>query len=139
MTVRHGCAAALAAFGTAAQARHFRGNDASVRERQTAGDLAEVWIAALHATVASHRHDHAVPASDTEAIAPRLQAIEQTAREMALTMEFGFLRNTERKLLSIGFLANAGTLDANCYDLLASEARLACFVAIAKSDIPARE
>ena len=58
---------------------------------------------------------------------------------MALAMEFGFLRNVERKLLSIGYLAAEGTLDSNCYDLLASEARLACFVAIAKGDIPSRE
>jgi cyclic beta-1,2-glucan synthetase len=38
-------------------------------------------------------------------LAPRLLAIAQAARGMALDMEFGFLRNTERKLLSIGFLA----------------------------------
>src|SRR5205085_8273868 len=31
-----------------------------------------------------------------------------------------------------------GKLDAGCYDLLASEARLASFVAIAKGDIPSR-
>ena len=57
---------------------------------------------------------------------------------MALAMEFGFLRDPERKLLSIGYLAAEGALDANCYDLLASEARLASFVAIAKGDVPAR-
>jgi len=57
---------------------------------------------------------------------------------MALAMEFGFLRNEERKLLSIGYLVAEGTLDTNCYDLLASEARLACFVAIAKGDVSAR-
>ena len=31
-----------------------------------------------------------------------------------------------------------GTLDPSCYDLLASEARLASFIAIAKGDVPAR-
>src|SRR5207302_6772347 len=31
-----------------------------------------------------------------------------------------------------------GALDPSCYDLLASEARLASFVAIAKDDIPPR-
>ncbi len=31
-----------------------------------------------------------------------------------------------------------GSLDPNCYDLLASEARLASFVAIANGDVPAR-
>ena len=44
----------------------------------------------------------------------------------------------DRKLLSIGYLASEGSLDLNCYDLLASEARLASFLAIAKGDIPAR-
>ena len=53
-------------------------------------------------------------------------------------MEFGFLFNTERMLLSIGFVAPQGALDENCYDLLASEARLASYVGIAKGDIPAR-
>ena len=53
-------------------------------------------------------------------------------------MEFGFLLDTQRKLLSIGYRATDGTLDDSCYDLLASEARLASFIAIAKGDIPAR-
>ena len=92
------------------------------------------WVAALHRSVESHRRDLADPAA-----AAQLLAIEKTARDMALAMDFGFLRNTERKLLSIGFLATEGVLDGNCYDLLASEARLACFVAIAKGDVPARE
>jgi cyclic beta-1,2-glucan synthetase len=99
-----------------------------------AADLA-FWVSALHRTVESHTRDQGGPVI----LAPRLLAIEQQARSMALAMEFGFLRNAERKLLSIGFLAQQGTQDDNCYDLLASEARLACFVAIAKGDIPSRE
>ena len=53
-------------------------------------------------------------------------------------MEFGFLLDHDRKLLSIGYLVAEGTLDPSCYDLLASEARLASFMAIAKGDVPAR-
>jgi cyclic beta-1,2-glucan synthetase len=53
-------------------------------------------------------------------------------------MEFGFLLDPDRRLLSIGYRAADGTLDPSCYDLLASEARLASFVAIAKGDVPAR-
>ena len=68
----------------------------------------------------------------------RLAAIEATARAMAEAMQFGFLMDAERRLLSIGYRAVEGNLDSNCYDLLASEARLASFVAIAKSDVPAR-
>ena len=68
----------------------------------------------------------------------RLAALEVTARTMALEMEFGFLLNRERLLLSIGYLVPEGVQDGNCYDLLASEARLASFFAIAKGDVPAR-
>ena len=57
---------------------------------------------------------------------------------MALDMGFGFLLDPERKLLSIGYRVAEGALDPSCYDLLASEARLASFIAIAKGDVPAR-
>ena len=53
-------------------------------------------------------------------------------------MDFQFLLDPDRLLLSIGYQAAEGALDPNCYDLLASEARLASFVAIAKGDAPAR-
>src|SRR6202140_2346976 len=53
-------------------------------------------------------------------------------------MDFGFLFDPERELLSIGCRLADGSLDPNCYDLLGSEARLASFVAIAKGEIPAR-
>ena len=53
-------------------------------------------------------------------------------------MEFGLLFDVERQLLSIGYRVADGTLDPSCYDLLASEARLASFVAIAKGDLPTR-
>ena len=53
-------------------------------------------------------------------------------------MEFAFLLDPDRRLLSIGYLCAEDRLDPNCYDLLASEARLASFVAIAKGDVPAR-
>ena len=68
----------------------------------------------------------------------RLTTLAATARAMAGEMDFGFLLDPERKLLSIGYRVADGTLDPNCYDLLASEARLASFVAIAKGDVPSR-
>jgi cyclic beta-1,2-glucan synthetase len=57
---------------------------------------------------------------------------------MVAAMEFGFLLDPARQLLSIGYQVTESSLDPNCYDLLASEARLASFVAIAKGDVPAR-
>ncbi len=68
----------------------------------------------------------------------RLDALAATARRMAAAMRFDFLFDHERKLLSIGYRVLEGSLDPSCYDLLASEARLASFVAIANGDVPAR-
>ena len=44
------------------------------------------------------------PSTDAPAssLAARLSALERTAKAMALAMEFGFLFNGDRKLLSIG-------------------------------------
>ena len=47
-----------------------------------------------------------------------------------------FLYNKERKLFSIGYHVDDCRLDNSYYDLLASEARIASFVAIAKNDVP---
>ncbi|MBI4515493.1 MAG: hypothetical protein HY699_06735 [Deltaproteobacteria bacterium] len=68
----------------------------------------------------------------------RLAALRALAKEMFNAMEFGFLFDPARQLLSIGLSVVEGTLDSSCYDLLASEARLASFVAIAKGDVPVR-
>jgi cyclic beta-1,2-glucan synthetase len=92
------------------------------------------WAQAVCDSIASHRRDLA-SAYDLTA---RFSAIGRSAREMALAMDFDFLLNKERLLLSVGFVVRDGTLDESCYDLLASEARLASFIAIAKGDLPAR-
>jgi cyclic beta-1,2-glucan synthetase len=73
-----------------------------------------------------------------QALARRLSAIEAITAKMFAAMEFGFLFDPTRQLLAIGYRVAEGSLDPNCYDLLASEARLASFIAIAKGDVPAR-
>ena len=52
-------------------------------------------------------------------------------------MRFGFLCDPVKKIFSIGYQMADQKLDPSYYDLLASEARLASFVAIAKGDVPA--
>ncbi len=96
------------------------------------------WARAVLASIESQRRDVAMPTAQRSAFHTRLADLEATARAMALATEFGFLLDPDRHLLSIGYLVPEGKLDANCYDLLASEARLASFLAIAKGDIPAR-
>ncbi len=65
-----------------------------------------------------------------------IRAVADHAALLADEMDFGFLLNRRRKLLSVGFDVAAGRLHPSCYDLLASEARMATFVAIAKEEIP---
>ena len=55
--------------------------------------------------------------------------------ELAL-MEYGFLYDTQRDLLAIGYNVDDRRLDSGFYDLLASEARLTSFVAIAQEQLP---
>ncbi|HWC04555.1 MAG TPA: glucoamylase family protein [Methylomirabilota bacterium] len=66
----------------------------------------------------------------------RLLAVARFARELFDATEFDFLFDPSRKIFSIGYRITDGALDAGAYDLLASEARLASFVAIAKGDVP---
>ncbi len=59
------------------------------------------------------------------------ERIAALADDLIEETEFGFLFNTERQLFSIGFSVTDGRLDNSYYDILASEARLASFMAIA--------
>ena len=69
------------------------------------------------------------------AIASRLGAIAATAERWVEEMDFAFLYDTSTKLFRIGFTTGTHQLDDAAYDLLASEARLASFIAIAKHDV----
>jgi cyclic beta-1,2-glucan synthetase len=57
-------------------------------------------------------------------------------REFSESINVRFLYDTERRLFSIGYNVSEGRLDSSYYDLLASEARLGSFIAIAQGDIP---
>jgi cyclic beta-1,2-glucan synthetase len=65
-----------------------------------------------------------------------LNKIAEQSGTLADEMDFGFLLNRNRNLLSVAFEVEKQQNHPACYDLLASEARIAYFVAIAKDDIP---
>ncbi|WP_245622545.1 GH36-type glycosyl hydrolase domain-containing protein [Pseudoxanthomonas dokdonensis] len=65
----------------------------------------------------------------------QLERLAHLAGQMSL-MEYGFLYDRGRKLLSIGYNVDERRLDEAHYDLLASEARLCSFVAIAQGQLP---
>ena len=75
-------------------------------------------------------------AADSANLSQSLLQAAQTTDAMFFAMDFKFLFDNSRKLFSIGFRVADGTLDSGCYDLLASEARLASFIAVAKGDAP---
>ena len=80
------------------------------------------------------------PAPKPGVFATRLEELASRALAFVDGMSFAFLYDRERQIFAIGYrLADAqgpGRLDPSYYDLLASEARLASFIAIAKGDVP---
>jgi cyclic beta-1,2-glucan synthetase len=70
-----------------------------------------------------------------EELIERAERLGALADDLIEETEFGFLFNAERQLFSIGFSVSDGRLDNSYYDILASEARLASFMAIATGTI----
>ena len=79
-----------------------------------------------------------LPATRSTAIdlANRFQGVASLAQRYFNDMDFGFLFDENRQLLRIGYNVDTDKGDQSYYDLLASEARTAVFLAIAKGDIP---
>ena len=65
-----------------------------------------------------------------------LGTIAQQADSLATEMDFAFLLDPGRRLLSVGFDVASEQIHSACYDLLATESRIAVFAAVAKDDIP---
>ncbi len=66
----------------------------------------------------------------------RFAQIMRRAEQYVREMDFSFLYQLERHVFHIGFNLDVGQLDQNYYDLLASEARIASIIAIAKGEVP---
>jgi cyclic beta-1,2-glucan synthetase len=65
------------------------------------------------------------------------EQLARSVRDLSESINMRFLYNSSRRLFSIGYNVSEGRLDHAFYDLLASEARLGSFIAIARGDIPA--
>jgi len=62
--------------------------------------------------------------------------LSEQAEDYLQAMDFRFLFDTRRQVFHLGYNVGSERLDPNHYDLLASEARLASILAIAKGDVP---
>ncbi|MBC7842812.1 MAG: carbohydrate-binding protein [Gemmatimonadaceae bacterium] len=128
-------------FGTFATLRRYRGHfynwydlsdlrvlDPPYISTVDSGNLAGHLIAVRQACLAM---------ADAEpTLRTRLQAIADAAYSFVTEMDFSFLYESERKLFTIGYHPESFTPDDSYYDLLASEARLASFMAIGRNDVP---
>jgi cellobiose phosphorylase len=71
-----------------------------------------------------------------EELVERADRLAGLSDDLLEEIEFDFLISPERQLFSIGFSVSDGRLDNSHYDLLASEARLASFMAVATGKVP---
>jgi cyclic beta-1,2-glucan synthetase len=71
-----------------------------------------------------------------EKLSERLQQLSSKTATYANAMEFAPFYDRERRLFHIGYNVSADRMDSHHYDLLASEARLASYLAIANQDVP---
>jgi len=92
------------------------------------------WAQALRASCGSVLGDSAATA-DPEALARVIDSLAERARLLAFQMDFRFLVDPEKQLLAVGYRPEFEERDNSCYDLLASEARLTSFFAVAKGDL----
>jgi cyclic beta-1,2-glucan synthetase len=94
------------------------------------------WAQSLVDCCEAHIADSAFDLATIEPLRQRLNSLRDRSRNIAFSMDFGFLYRKDRRLLSIGYRVESKELDEACYDLLASECRLTSLFAIAKGDLP---
>ena len=73
---------------------------------------------------------------NAEALLISYHDLSRQAETAFREMDFRFLFDPQRQVFHIGYNVESGNLDANHYDLLASESRIASLLAIAKRDVP---
>ncbi len=91
-------------------------------------------LGAAHATGALPGAAAMLHPGATERLA-LIDGLMDRCRALAV-MDFEFLYDSERNLLAIGYDVGERRRDPSCYDLLASEARLASFLLIAQGQVP---
>lgn len=94
-------------------------------------DEASAWCARLAEKLDSARLAAENLLNDYQHLAAQAEAYFQD-------MDFSFLFNSQRQVFHIGYNVEDEKLDPNHYDLLASEARIASLMAIAKGEVPQR-
>ncbi|MGZ5059948.1 MAG: GH36-type glycosyl hydrolase domain-containing protein, partial [Methylobacter sp.] len=74
--------------------------------------------------------------AQAETLTKRLENMVVQLESLFHEMDFRFLYDNDSHMFALGYRVMEGALDSSYYDMLASEARLSSFVAIAKRDVP---
>jgi len=107
------------------------------RELEAAVDRILASITEVHRPLCERFRTLLIEArSNAISLIGNLRQLSVQAGALADAMDFSFLLDPHRKLMSVGFDIQSQTLQDSCYDLLATESRAAVFIAIAKEDIP---
>jgi cyclic beta-1,2-glucan synthetase len=114
-------------------------------KKSGSADRGEPWIDRMLELVAARRAEQAELRSLGDErgacagdLAERIRRLAERIDQLAAGMDFKPLYRADRQLFSIGINLEKGRLDSACYDLLASEACLTSFLAVARSDAPRR-
>jgi cyclic beta-1,2-glucan synthetase len=106
--------------------------EAREEQRRQRGEVS----AALETSAARLREAFQNARANATALVTELVALAARADEEVRGMDFKLLYDRERRLFCIGYNVTTDQVDPHYYDLLASEARLASYVAILKRDVP---
>lgn len=106
-------------------------NEASLAIEQSKADCKnqERWLQSLADAVEAGRKNRAK-------LAKTISRLVRKTEKYAERMEFAPYYDRDRRLFHIGYNVSADRLDPHYYDLLASEARLASYLAIAHQEVP---
>jgi cyclic beta-1,2-glucan synthetase len=116
-------------------------DDAIAFAEQLDVDLGRAWLKLIgnsQLLVLGERLRASLPAAtqNLRNLSGALRAIAQNAERLADATEFAFLADPARRILSIGYDVRGQRLHESCYDMIASEARIGTFLAIARDEIP---
>jgi cyclic beta-1,2-glucan synthetase len=102
---------------------------------ETPDDLSR-WAGLFHELVSNRLDELSSQETDAGALRTRCQRLADQADDFADAMDFRILYNKDRHLFAVGYNLAHERLDTAHYDLLASEACLTSFLAVARSEAP---
>lgn len=114
---------------TAELRNQLKENQANYGQSSEAERKAMEWLDAVEQALVQ-------AASNADTLLERYMQNAMRAERFVSEMDFKFLYSPQRRVFHLGFNLDTGQLDDNYYDLLASEARIASIIALAKGDVP---